>query len=55
VPALVRDRISRREAAKLFSLLGLIMVLAPGVAPSSAARFGTAGTMSVCRCGCPGP
>lgn len=33
VPALVRDRVSGREAAKLFSLLGLIMVLAPAVAP----------------------
>ncbi len=34
VPALVRDRVSGREAAKLFSMMGLIMVLAPGIAPS---------------------
>ena len=34
VPALVRDRISGQEAAKLFSFLGLILVVAPGIAPS---------------------
>ncbi|MCM2972539.1 Bcr/CflA family efflux MFS transporter [Larsenimonas suaedae] len=34
VPALVRDRVAGRDAAKLFSLMGFIMVLAPGVAPS---------------------
>ncbi|MGZ0654983.1 multidrug effflux MFS transporter [Coraliomargarita sp. W4R72] len=34
VPALVRDRVSGKEAAKLFSMLGFIMVLAPGVAPT---------------------
>lgn len=34
VPALVRDRVSGQEAAKLFSLMGLIMVIAPGIAPS---------------------
>lgn len=34
VPALVRDQVKGREAAKLFSMIGLIMVVAPGVAPS---------------------
>lgn len=34
VPALVRDRVQGRDAAKLFSMIGLIMVVAPGVAPS---------------------
>jgi len=34
VPALVRDQVSGREAAKLFSMIGLIMVVAPAVAPS---------------------
>jgi DHA1 family bicyclomycin/chloramphenicol resistance-like MFS transporter len=34
VPALVRDQVRGREAAKLFSMIGLIMVVAPGVAPS---------------------
>lgn len=34
IPALVRDRVQGREAAKLFSMIGLIMVVAPGVAPS---------------------
>ncbi|UTF61094.1 multidrug effflux MFS transporter [Gilvimarinus sp. DA14] len=34
VPAMVRDRISGQEAAKLFSLMGLVMVVAPGVAPT---------------------
>lgn len=34
VPALVRDRIRGREAAKLFSMIGLIMVAAPAFAPS---------------------
>ncbi|WP_447894911.1 Bcr/CflA family efflux MFS transporter [Vreelandella sp. GE22] len=34
VPALVRDRVAGRDAAKLFSMMGFIMVLAPGVAPS---------------------
>lgn len=34
VPALVRDRLSGLEAAKFFSLLGLLMVLAPAVAPT---------------------
>lgn len=34
VPALVRDRLSGVEAARFFSLIGLIMILAPAVAPS---------------------
>lgn len=34
VPAMVRDRVSGQEGARLFSLLGLMIVLAPGVAPS---------------------
>ncbi|WP_204352581.1 multidrug effflux MFS transporter [Salinicola halophilus] len=34
IPALVRDRVHGQEAAKLFSMIGLIMVVAPGVAPS---------------------
>ncbi|ASK36093.1 Bcr/CflA family drug resistance efflux transporter [Alcanivorax sp. N3-2A] len=34
VPALVRDRVRGHDAAKLFSMIGLIMVVAPGVAPS---------------------
>ncbi|MED5525079.1 MAG: multidrug effflux MFS transporter [Pseudomonadota bacterium] len=34
VPALVRDSLSGREAAKFFSLIGLIMVVAPAIAPS---------------------
>lgn len=35
VPALVRDRVTGQEAAKLFSLIGLIVVIAPAVAPSA--------------------
>ena len=34
VPALVRDQVHGAEAAKLFSLIALIMVAAPAVAPS---------------------
>lgn len=34
VPAMVRDRVSGLAAAKLFSLMGLILVVAPGIAPS---------------------
>lgn len=34
VPALIRDRISGSEAAKFFSLIGLLMVLAPALAPN---------------------
>lgn len=34
VPALVRDRLSGREAARFFSLIGLLMVMAPAIAPS---------------------
>lgn len=34
VPALVRDRLSGREAARFFSTIGLLMVAAPALAPS---------------------
>jgi len=34
VPAIVRDRLSGVEAARFFSLIGLIMILAPAIAPS---------------------
>lgn len=34
VPALIRDRASGKEAAKLFAMVGLIMVAAPALAPS---------------------
>ncbi len=34
VPAMIRDRVGGQEAAKLFSMIGLIMVLAPAVAPA---------------------
>lgn len=34
VPAMVRDRLSGNEAARLFSLIGLIMISAPAIAPS---------------------
>ena len=34
VPALVRDRLSGQEAARFFSLIGLMMVIAPAVAPT---------------------
>ncbi|WP_202410275.1 multidrug effflux MFS transporter [Pseudomaricurvus sp. HS19] len=34
VPALVRDRLSGQEAARFFSLIGLIMMAAPALAPS---------------------
>ncbi|MBB3046742.1 DHA1 family bicyclomycin/chloramphenicol resistance-like MFS transporter [Litorivivens lipolytica] len=34
VPAIVRDRLSGTEAARFFSLIGLIMILAPAIAPS---------------------
>ncbi len=33
VPAIVRDRLSGQEAARFFSLIGLIMILAPAIAP----------------------
>jgi len=39
VPALVRDKLSGQEAARLFSLIGLITILAPGVAPSIGSLF----------------
>lgn len=34
VPAIVRDRVSGKEAAKLFGLIGMITICAPAVAPS---------------------
>lgn len=34
VPAMVRDRLSGQAAAKLFSLIGLIMIIAPALAPN---------------------
>lgn len=34
VPAIVRDRLSGNEAARFFSLIGLIMITAPAIAPS---------------------
>ena len=34
VPAMVRDRVHGSEAAKMFSLIGLMMVAAPAIAPS---------------------
>ena len=34
VPAIVRDRLSGNEAARFFSLIGLIMIVAPAIAPS---------------------
>lgn len=34
VPAIVRDRLSGQEAARFFSLIGLMMILAPALAPS---------------------
>ena len=33
VPALVRDQVSGRDAARLFGLIGLIMFIAPAAAP----------------------
>lgn len=38
VPALVRDRFSGKDAARFFSLIGLITIIAPAIAPS----FGSA-------------
>ncbi|HET6564713.1 MAG TPA: MFS transporter, partial [Xanthomonadales bacterium] len=34
VPAIVRDHLSGREAARFFGLIGLILMLAPAIAPS---------------------
>lgn len=34
VPAIVRDRLTGSEAARFFSLIGLIMIVAPAIAPS---------------------
>lgn len=39
VPALVRDRLSGQEAARFFSLIGLLMVAAPALAPSIGSLF----------------
>lgn len=33
VPAIVRDRLSGPEAARFFSLIGLLMIIAPAIAP----------------------
>lgn len=44
VPALVRDRVAGRDAAKLFSMMGFIMVLAPGIAPSVGSAILTLGS-----------
>ena len=44
VPALVRDRIAGQQAAKMFSLMGLIMIIAPGIAPSIGSLFLTLGS-----------
>lgn len=34
IPAIVRDKLSGIEAAKFFSLIGLLMVIAPAIAPT---------------------
>ncbi|WP_020409119.1 multidrug effflux MFS transporter [Hahella ganghwensis] len=34
IPAIVRDRCKGKEAAKLFSMIGLIMIIAPAIAPT---------------------
>lgn len=34
IPALVRDRVHGRQAAKLFSMIGLVAIVAPAIAPS---------------------
>jgi len=34
VPAIIRDTTSGKEAAKLFSLIALIMMIAPSIAPT---------------------
>jgi DHA1 family bicyclomycin/chloramphenicol resistance-like MFS transporter len=34
IPALVRDRVQGRQAAKLFSMIGLVAIIAPAVAPA---------------------
>lgn len=43
VPAMVRDHVQGVEAAKLFSMIGLIMVAAPAIAPSIGSAFLTLG------------
>jgi len=44
VPALVRDRVAGQEAAKLFSMMGFIMLLAPGIAPTVGSALLALGT-----------
>lgn len=39
VPAVVRDKLSGREAARLFALIGFITMMAPGVAPGIGSLF----------------
>ena len=34
IPALVRDRVQGRQAAKLFSMIGLVAIVAPAIAPA---------------------
>lgn len=34
IPALVRDRVQGRQAAKLFSMIGLVAIIAPAIAPA---------------------
>ena len=34
VPAIIRDRVNGKEAARMFSLVGLIMYIAPAIAPT---------------------
>lgn len=34
IPALVRDRVHGQQAAKLFSMIGLVAIVAPAIAPS---------------------
>jgi DHA1 family bicyclomycin/chloramphenicol resistance-like MFS transporter len=46
IPALVRDRVQGVEAAKLFSLLGLIIVIAPAVAPALGSLLLSVGSWS---------
>ena len=51
VPAIVRDRLSGNEAARFFSLIGLIMIVAPAIAPSIGSMLLTAwGWHSIFQC-----
>lgn len=47
VPALVRDHLSGKAAARFFSLIGLVMIIAPAIAP-------TLGTLLLAGFGWPG-